>query len=63
MSGKDFDSQNPWRDPFSDFVFDWKSEYPDFKFPIESSLCFKKITTRREIKISFVEVKQNEGLK
>ena len=29
MSGKDF--KNPSRNPFSDFVFDWKSEDPDFK--------------------------------
>ena len=31
MSGKDFNQQNPSRNPFSDFVLDWKSENPDFK--------------------------------
>ena len=33
MSGK----QNPSRNPFSDFVFDWKSEDPDFKIKIQIS--------------------------
>ena len=31
MSGKDFNLQNPSRNPFSNFVFDWKSEDLDFK--------------------------------
>ena len=40
MSGKDFNEQNPSRNPFSDFVFDWKSENPDLNpdFPIERTL-------------------------
>ena len=39
MLGKDFNYQSPSLNPFSDFVFDWKSEDPDFKIliPIEST--------------------------
>ena len=31
MSGKDLKKKKPSRNPFLDFVFDWKSENPDFK--------------------------------
>ena len=43
MSCEDFNYQNPSRNPFSDFVFDWKSEDPDL--PIERTLRVLKQAT------------------